>query len=70
MIGAFGALANGVELEFFEQGAGLAEAAVDGQLEAEPLRQARAGLGRQISGLKVHAGSGFGAGNLESLPKW
>jgi hypothetical protein len=27
MVGAFGALANGVELEFIEQGAGLAEAA-------------------------------------------
>ena len=54
MVGAFGALANGVELEFFEQGARLAEALADGQLEAKPFGQARAGQGWSVSCVHVH----------------
>jgi hypothetical protein len=53
MVGAFGALANGVELEFLQERAGLAEGVADGQLKAEPFRQARAGLGRCVGCVHV-----------------
>jgi hypothetical protein len=53
MVGTFGALANGVKLEFIQERAGLAEAGVDGQLETEPFRQAWAGWGRCVGCVHV-----------------